>query len=161
MTVIDLKPKRRHHAPRDLVALDKSSGPARFYDKMRRDIASDLGHRGNKLTRIELELIKGFCGCATRLEYLNFQILLGDASECDLAGYAQLASTMLRIGSKLGLHRRQPEKQGFGAALSVDYERQQQEDYERDQQRRAEFEEKQRAARASTPEELTDVDAQS
>ena len=89
MTVIDL-PKRRRHAPHDLVAIDKTSGPARFYDKMRRDIAADLGGRRN-MTRIEAELIKAFCGCATRLEYLTFQIMLGDASECDVAGYAQLA----------------------------------------------------------------------
>jgi hypothetical protein len=104
MTIIDL-PKRRGRAPHDLVAIDKTSGPARFYDKMRRDIAVDLGGRRN-MTRIEAELIKGFCGCATRLEYLTFQIMLGDASECDVAGYAQLASTMLRLGSKLGLSRR-------------------------------------------------------
>ncbi|MGC2075261.1 MAG: hypothetical protein WA728_04350 [Xanthobacteraceae bacterium] len=127
---------------------------------MRRDIANDLGPRRHDLSRIELELIKGFCGCATRLEYLNFQILLGDASECDVAGYAQLASTMLRIGTKLGLRRRQPEKhQGLGAVLSIDYEHQQQAEYDCDQRRREEFEDK--AARRPDEKELTDVDAQS
>ena len=55
---------------------------------------------------IESELVKCFCGCATRLEYLNYQILLGDAAEADVASYAQLASSMLRIGSRLGLQRR-------------------------------------------------------
>jgi hypothetical protein len=69
---------------------------------MKRDIENDLAGRRN-LSRIETELIRAFCGSATRLEYLNHQILLGDASECDVASYAQLASTMLRIGSKLGL----------------------------------------------------------
>jgi hypothetical protein len=58
------------------------------------------------LSRIEIELIKGFVGSATRLEYLNHQILLGDAAEADVGNYAQLASTILRIGSRLGLRRR-------------------------------------------------------
>jgi hypothetical protein len=51
-------------------------------------------------------LIRAFCGSATMLHYLNHQILLGDAGEIDLAGYATMASTMLRIGSRLGLSRR-------------------------------------------------------
>jgi hypothetical protein len=146
MSVIDLNKKRRTHAPRDLVAIDKTSGPARFYDKMRRDIAADLG--GHRLmSRIETELIKGFCGCATRLEYLNFQIMLGEASDCDVGSYAQLASTMLRIGSKLGLHRRQPDaKRTLGAVLLEDIERQRIEDNERNRQKREAFEQKQRAA---------------
>jgi hypothetical protein len=106
MTVVDLKPKkRRKHAPRDLTPIDRSSGAGRFYDKMRRDIAADLGGR-RTMSRIETELIKGFCGCATRLEYLNYQILLGEAAEADVASFATLASTMLRIGSRLGLQRR-------------------------------------------------------
>jgi hypothetical protein len=106
---IDLKRAKAKRATRDLVAIDKTSGAARFYAKMQRDIATDLGGR-RLMSRIETELIKGFCGCATRLEYLNHQILLGDASDCDVASYAQLASTMLRLGSKLGLKRRQPNK---------------------------------------------------
>jgi hypothetical protein len=105
MAVVDLKPKKRRHAPRDLVPIDRTSGAARFYDKMRRDIAADLGGR-RTMSRIESELVKGFCGCATRLEYLNYQILLGEAAEADVASYAQLASTMLRIGARLGLSRR-------------------------------------------------------
>jgi hypothetical protein len=32
--------------------------------------------------------------------------LLGEGSEIDLAGFSQLASTMLRIGSRLGTERR-------------------------------------------------------
>jgi len=58
------------------------------------------------LTRIELELIKAFAGAATTLQYLNVQVALGETGEIDLSGYATIASTMLRIGSKLGLSRR-------------------------------------------------------
>ena len=37
---------------------------------------------------------------------LNVQVALGEGCEVDLAGYATIASTMLRIGSRLGLARR-------------------------------------------------------
>jgi hypothetical protein len=37
---------------------------------------------------------------------LNVQIALGEFSEVNLAGYAHMASTMLRIGSRSGLTRR-------------------------------------------------------
>ena len=52
------------------------------------------------------ELIKAFCGAATTLQYLNVQVALGETGEIDLSGYATIASTMLRIGSRLGLSRR-------------------------------------------------------
>ena len=57
-------------------------------------------------SRIEGELIRAFAGAATTLQYLNVQVALGEGSEIDLAGYATIASTMLRIGSRLGLARR-------------------------------------------------------
>jgi hypothetical protein len=95
----------RHGARRDLVPIDKSSGAARFFDKMVRDIEIDLGGR-REVTRIEDELIRAFAGAATTLQYLNHQVMLGDISEIDLTGYATVASTMLRIGSRLGLSRR-------------------------------------------------------
>ena len=105
-TIVELnKQKRRRQSARVLVPLDKTSGASRYYAKMMRDIENDLGGRRD-LSRIETELIRAFCGSATRLEYLNHQILIGADDEADLAGYAQLASTMLRIGSRLGFHRR-------------------------------------------------------
>ena len=69
-------------------------GPA-GHDDSRRMLA-ELGAGENSL----------FAGAATRLQYLNRQILLGEGSEIDLAGFSQLASTMLRIGSRLGTTRR-------------------------------------------------------
>jgi hypothetical protein len=101
MKVID----RKRQSSRVLLPLEQTSGAARYYAKMTRDIEADLGGR-RELSRIEIELIKGFVGSATRLEYLNHQILLGDAAEADVGNYAQLASTILRIGSRLGLRRR-------------------------------------------------------
>jgi hypothetical protein len=154
MTVIDLKrqTKRKRQSSSVLVPLDKTSGAARYYAKMMRDIESDLGGR-RLMSRIETELIRAFCGSATRLEYLNHQILLGDASEADVASYAQLASTMLRIGSRLGLQRRAKPIQTLGNLLVADYQRQQIEDRERNRLQREEFEQK-RAPASGAPEDL-------
>jgi hypothetical protein len=107
MSVVDSKlrskwPKR----PRDLVAIDKASAAARFFSRMIDEIERDLGGRRH-LTRIESELIRAFAGAATTLQYLNHQVLLGETSEIDLSGYSTVASTMLRIGARLGLTRRQ------------------------------------------------------
>jgi hypothetical protein len=106
MKVVDLKrTKRSKRAPRDLVSLDKATGAARFFDRMVREIENDLGGR-RQLSRIEGELIRAFAGAATTLQYLNVQVALGESSDIDLARYATIASTMLRIGSRLGLARR-------------------------------------------------------
>ena len=43
---------------------------------------------------------------ATVLRYLNRQVALGEISEINLSNFATVASTMLRIGSRLGLQRR-------------------------------------------------------
>jgi hypothetical protein len=107
MTVVDLHRTKRAHkrAPRDLVPIDRTGGAARFFDRMVRQIEVDLGGRRH-LTRIEGELVRAFAGAATTLQYLNHQVLLGETGEIDLSGYATIASTMLRIGSRLGLQRR-------------------------------------------------------
>jgi hypothetical protein len=110
MSVVDLpktrSAKRRIRTPRDLVDIGKTSAAGRFFDKMTRDISSDLGGR-RELTRIETELVGAFAGAATTVRYLSRQVCLGDISELDLSAYATLASVMLRIGSRLGLSRRQ------------------------------------------------------
>jgi len=103
VAVIDLKPKHKR-ASRTL-PLQQATDAGRFFDRMVRDIQVDLGGR-RQLTRIELELIKAFAGAATTLQYLNVQVALGETGEIDLSGYATIASTMLRIGSRLGLSRR-------------------------------------------------------
>lgn len=102
------KRRRYHRAPSDLVDVDKSSGAGRFFFRMVRDIEGDLGGR-RRLSRIERELIEAFCGSATALKYLTHQLLIGESADVlpNLSAYAQLSSTMLRIGMRLGLSRRQ------------------------------------------------------
>src|SRR3974390_1417978 len=104
MTGVDLKPKRAKRAPRSL-PLEQATDAARFFDRMTREIETDLGGR-RQLSRIEGELVRAFCGGATVLRYLNRQVALGEISEVNLSDFATVASTMLRIGSRLGLQRR-------------------------------------------------------
>jgi hypothetical protein len=96
---------KRFGARRNLVDLSKTSGPGRFLAKMVRDIEVDLGGKRD-LARIEIEMISAFAGAATVLRYMTAQVALGEISELDLTAYSNLASTMLRIGSRLGLSRR-------------------------------------------------------
>jgi hypothetical protein len=98
---------KQTRTPRDLVPLD-NSGPGRFHGKCVRDIERDLGGR-YELTRIEIELIQAFAAGAVALRYLNAQIVLGDTSALNVASFANLASTLLRIGSRLGFKRRAKE----------------------------------------------------
>jgi hypothetical protein len=105
MTVVDLKPGKRAKRDRRSLPLEQATGAARFFDKLVREIETDLGGR-RQLTRIQGELIRAFAGAATTLQYLNVQVALGETSAIDLSGYATIASTMLRIGSRLGLQRR-------------------------------------------------------
>jgi hypothetical protein len=105
MTVVDLKvPKRAKRSSRGL-PMEQATGAARFFDRMVREIETDLGGR-RQLSRIQGELIRAFVGAATTLQYLNVQVALGETTEIDLGGYSTIASTMLRIGSRLGLQRR-------------------------------------------------------
>jgi hypothetical protein len=104
--IVDInKSKASRRRPRHLVRLAEHSGPARYYAKMQRDIEADLGGKRD-LSRIEMELVRAFCGSATRLQYLNAQLLGCDAADCDLASYSQLTSNLVRISTRLGLGRR-------------------------------------------------------
>jgi hypothetical protein len=143
-TIVEFnKPKRRRPSARELaLPLDQATGAGRFLNKMVRNIETDLGGR-RQLSRMEGELIQAFAGAATTLRYLNVQVALGETGEIDLSGYATIASTMLRIGSKLGLKRHEPKRPTLGDVLVADFQRQQQE----------EFEAKQAAARSRPPDE--------
>jgi hypothetical protein len=107
--VVDLKkPLPRGKKPgRNLAPPQAShSRAARFFTALIQEIEKDLGGK-RRLSRIESELIRAFAGASTQVQYYNFQLCaLGDLSEVDPQAYATLASTMLRIGSRLGLQHR-------------------------------------------------------
>ena len=103
MAVVDLKvPKRARRG----VPLEQATDASRFYNRVVRDIVADLGGR-RELTRIEGELIGAFAGGATVLRYLNRQVALGEIAEVNLSDFSTISSTLLRIGCRLGLSRRQ------------------------------------------------------
>ena len=105
---------------RDLARIDQTSGAGRFFVKMVREIEADLGAGSRRnLSRIEAELVRAFAAAATQLQFINHQILLGEGSEIDLAGFSQLASTMLRIGSRLGTERRSKQVLDMNAFLEL------------------------------------------
>ena len=80
------------------------SSAAKEFDRLAAEIQTDLGRR-EQLSAIELALIEAFCGSAILLNGLNTKILLGQ--EIELSEYAAVVSSMVRVGSRLGLHRRQ------------------------------------------------------
>jgi hypothetical protein len=101
-------------------ALIKRAGRGGFFVRMVREIEADLGAGSRRnLSRIEAELVRAFAAAATQLQFINHQILLGEGSEIDLAGFSQLASTMLRIGSRLGTERRSKQVLDMNTFLEV------------------------------------------
>src|SRR6516164_567671 len=118
MTVVDLKvPKRTKRS----LPLEQATDTARFYNRMVREIETDLGGR-RQLSRIEGELIGAFAGGATVVRYLNRQVALGEISEVNLSDFATVASTMLRIGARLGLQRRPRDVTTLGDLIRADQE---------------------------------------
>ena len=122
MNVVDIsKTKRVKRTLRSPPLGPSTGGAGRFFDKTVRDITSDLGGQ-RQLSRIEIELIRAFAGAATTLQYLNVQVCLGETSAIDLSGYATIASTMLRIGARLGLQRRPRDVTTLGDLIRADQE---------------------------------------
>ena len=122
MTVVDIsKTKRVKRTLRSPPLGPSTGGAGRFFDKTVREITSDLGGQ-RQLSRIEIELMRAFAGAATTLQYLNVQVCLGETSAIDLNGYATIASTMLRIGARLGLQRRPRDVTTLGDLIRADQE---------------------------------------
>ena len=119
--VVDIKTKRAKRTLRSPPLGPSTGGAGRFFDKTVRDITSDLGGQ-RQLSRIEIELIRAFAGATTTLQYLNVQVCLGETSAIDLSGYATIASTMLRIGARLGLQRRPRDVTTLGDLIRADQE---------------------------------------
>ena len=73
------------------------------FDRLVSDIEDDLGGR-DQLSAIERTLIEGYAGAAVALQDMNARRTLGQP--VDLSQHAQAVSAMVRIASRLGLHRR-------------------------------------------------------
>lgn len=83
--------------------LDGRSTAAKLFDRLISDIESDLGGR-DQLSAIELALIEGFVGSTVLMTDLNTRLALGQ--EIDFGAHASCVSAMVRVASRLGIHRR-------------------------------------------------------
>ena len=86
--------------------LDGRTQAARLFDKLVREIESDLGG-ADRLSTIERTLIEAYVGAAITLASLNTKLALGQP--IDLSQHAQTISAMVRVASRLGLQRRARE----------------------------------------------------
>ena len=86
--------------------LDGRRVAAKAFDNLVRQIHSDLGGT-DQLSAIELALVEAFVGASMTLDALNAKLLLGE--KVNLSQHAQMSSTMVKIGTRLGLQRRARE----------------------------------------------------
>jgi hypothetical protein len=92
--------------PRRLLRRDQLDGrtsEAKFLHRLAADLERDLGGR-DALTAVERSLIEAFCGTRALVDHLNARLARGEA--VDASEHSQVASTLLRLASRLGLPRR-------------------------------------------------------
>jgi len=83
--------------------LDGRTKGRKQFDAIAEGIADDLKGSG-KLSTIQLHLIEAFAGCAIIINAINARLLSGQA--IDVTEHSQAASTLVRLASRLGIHRR-------------------------------------------------------
>jgi len=83
--------------------LDGRTKARKQFDAIADGIADDLKGSG-ELSTIQLHLIETFAGCAIIINAINARLLSGEA--IDVTEHSQAASTLVRLASRLGLHRR-------------------------------------------------------
>lgn len=93
-----------------LMKMQSTTAFAVFFNRMRSAVERDLGGRSD-LSHVERSLIHAYCGAYARLQCLDVRAA-NSANENEIdtemfSAYSTLASTMLRIGVRLGLNRRQ------------------------------------------------------
>jgi hypothetical protein len=78
---------------------------ATIFQSVIKRIELDFGGRSH-LSAIQLELVRAFGGAAALLQAQNYRIFADqNVGEIDLTGYATLIGCMVRVASRLGLHR--------------------------------------------------------
>jgi len=82
--------------------LDKRTRAHRQFDAIAEGIAQDLGGGGHFST-VRRHLIEVFAGIAVHVHDLNARLLLGQ--EIDITVHASAVSTMVRVASRIGVHR--------------------------------------------------------
>jgi hypothetical protein len=83
-------------------ALDGRTKARRRFDAIAEGIAADLGGE-DRLSTVQRHLIEAFAGAAVNVHDLNARLLLGE--EIDIVEHSHAISTMVRIASRIGMHR--------------------------------------------------------
>jgi hypothetical protein len=83
--------------------LDGRTKARKQFDAIAHGIAEDIKGSGS-LSTIQLHLIETFAGCAIIINAINAKLLSGGA--VDVGDHSQAASTLVRLASRLGIHRR-------------------------------------------------------
>jgi hypothetical protein len=98
---------RRHRATKPKLIsrsqIDQRSQAYKVFDRIVGDVTADLGGR-DQVSAVEAALIESFAGVVVMLDDMNVRTLLGEKP--DPFVYCQVASTLTRIASRLGLQRR-------------------------------------------------------
>jgi hypothetical protein len=84
-------------------SLDGRTKARKQFDAIAEGIAEDLGG-SDRLSTVQRHLVEAFAGCAVVVHDINARLLLGQP--IDLAEHSQVASTLVRLASRIGLGRR-------------------------------------------------------
>jgi hypothetical protein len=82
--------------------IDGRTKARRQFDAIAEGITEDLGGEG-RLSTVQRTLVEAFAGAAVHVHDLNARLLLGQ--EIDITAHASAISTMVRIASRIGVHR--------------------------------------------------------
>ena len=100
------KHRRAHRAikivPLTRENLDGRSNAAKMFDAIASSIAGDLGGEG-QLSTVQKHLVEAFAGAALHVGDLNARLLMGE--KVDIVAHSQAISTMVRVASRIGVHR--------------------------------------------------------
>jgi hypothetical protein len=82
--------------------LDGRTAAVREFDSIAEGITSDLGGASN-LSTVQRHLVEAFAGAAVHVNHLNTCLLLGQ--QVNILEHSTAISTMVRIASRIGIHR--------------------------------------------------------
>ena len=83
-------------------SIDGRTRARKRFDAIATGIAEDLGGEG-QLSTVQRHMVEAFAGAAIHVHDLNARLLLGE--EVDIMDHSQAISTMVRIASRIGIHR--------------------------------------------------------
>ena len=89
-----------------MAQLDQRTNAARQFQQIVRNIEGDLGG-ADRLSTVEANLVQAFAGASVALQALNVRLIRDGEQGLDLGLLALLGGALCRIGSRIGLQRRQ------------------------------------------------------